>query len=90
MPYHYTNSKGTTYCLHQRQTTLRNGAERTLYFFAKDEREGACDIPDGYECVETRNGLPVLKKDVGPVELIAPTPATTEDVGEETESSIVA
>ena len=63
MAYTYTNSRGTTYVLHSRETTLKNGLQRTLYFFAKDERDDAMDaVPGGYQVVETKNGLPVLKK----------------------------
>jgi len=63
MAYTYTNSRGTTYVLHSRETTLKNGLQRTLYFFAKDEREDSMDaVPDGYQVAETKNGLPVLKK----------------------------
>ena len=63
MTYSYTNSKGQTYYLHGRTTTLRGGNERTLYFFAKEEKDGTLDkVPEGYEVSETANGLPVLKK----------------------------
>lgn len=63
MAYAYENSKQKTYYLHSRETTLRNGRQQTLYFFAKDVREGALDdVPEGYEVVESRNGLPVLKR----------------------------
>ena len=63
MAYTYTNSRGTTYVLHSRETTLKNGLQRTLYFFAKDERDDAMDaVPGGYQVIETKNGLPVLKK----------------------------
>ena len=63
MTYEHTNSKGDTYYLHGRETTLKNGQTRTLYFFAKTEKEGTIDeVPDGYTVSETRNGLPVLKK----------------------------
>ena len=63
MAYTHTNSKGTTYVLHGRETTLKNGVTRTLYFFSKTEKEGALDaVPAGYAVAETKNGLPVLKK----------------------------
>ena len=63
MAYTYTNSRGVTYVLHSRETTLKNGLQRTLYFFAKDEREDSMNaVPSGYEVMETKNGLPVLKK----------------------------
>ncbi|MBK8430082.1 MAG: hypothetical protein IPL28_01775 [Chloroflexi bacterium] len=63
MAYTYTNSKGTTYVLHNRQTTLKNGRTQTIYFFAKEAKDGALDaVPAGYQVVESRNGLPVLKK----------------------------
>ncbi|MCB0047152.1 MAG: hypothetical protein H6642_01650 [Caldilineaceae bacterium] len=63
MAYTHTNSKGKSYILHSRTTQLKNGKEQTIYFFAKEEKDGALDaVPDGYEVAETKNGLPVLKK----------------------------
>lgn len=63
MAYSYTNSKGRTYILHSRDTTLKNGKKQTIYFFAKEEKEGALDaVPSGYTVSESKNGLPVLKR----------------------------
>lgn len=63
MAFSYTNSKGNTYYLHKRDTTLRNGRTQTIYFFAKEPKEGTLDkVPEGYEVSESRNGLPVLKR----------------------------
>ena len=64
MAYAYTNSKGQTYYLHMKEVTLKNGRQQTIYFFARDVREGALDeVPAGYMVVETeRTGMPVLKK----------------------------
>ena len=63
MAYSFTNSKGNTYILHGRETTLKNGSKQTIYFFAKEAKEGALDaVPDGYMVSESKNGLPVLKK----------------------------
>ncbi len=63
MAFAYTNSKGVTYYLHSKETTLRNGRRQTLYYFAKTVKEGALDqVPQGYEVMESRNGLPVLKR----------------------------
>ncbi|MCA9984876.1 MAG: hypothetical protein KDE09_03325 [Anaerolineales bacterium] len=63
MAYSHTNSKGKTYFLHGRETTLRNGTKQMLYFFAKEVKDGAMDaVPAGYVVSESRNGLPVLKK----------------------------
>ncbi len=62
--YSYTNSKGQTYYLHSRDVTLKNGREQTIYFFAREVRDGALEaVPAGYEVVETkRTGMPVLRK----------------------------
>ncbi len=61
--YSYTNSKGSTYYLHARETTLKNGKKQTIFFFAKEVKEGALDsVPAGYQVSESKNGLPVLKK----------------------------
>jgi hypothetical protein len=63
MAYSHTNSKGRTYFLHSRETTLKNGGTQTIYYFGKEAKEGAIDaVPDGYVVSESRNGLPVLKK----------------------------
>lgn len=62
--YSYTNTKGNTYYLHQRVTTLKNGKEQTIFFFAKEVKDGALEsVPAGYMVSESKNGLPVLKKD---------------------------
>lgn len=63
-PFSYTNKKGQTYYLHTRQVTLKNGRQQTIYFFARDVRDGVLyAVPDGYMVVETeRTGMPVLKK----------------------------
>jgi hypothetical protein len=63
MAYTFTNSKGTKYILHARVTTLKNGKTQTLYYFAKAQGQGALDrVPAGYMVVESKNGLPILKK----------------------------
>ena len=64
LAYSYKNSKGQTYFLHQRTVTLKNGRQQTIYFFAREERDGALDeVPSGFKVVETeRTGMPVLKK----------------------------
>lgn len=63
MPFSFTNSRGKSYLLHHKTTTLKNGNTQTIYFFAKEAREGGLDaVPDGYEISESKNGLPVLKR----------------------------
>lgn len=63
MAFSYKNSKGNTYYLHKRETTLKNGRTQTIFFFAKEPKEDAIDeVPEGYQVSESRNGLPVLKK----------------------------
>ena len=60
-----TKSKktGETYYLHSKEVTLRGGRKQVIYFFARVEKEGATDLPDGYEVMEnSRTGLPMLKK----------------------------
>ncbi len=59
----YTNSKGNTYILHRKVTTLKNGRQQAIHFFAREEKEGALDaVPEGYQVMESKNGLPVLKR----------------------------
>lgn len=54
MAYSHTNSKGTTYYLHS------NGK---MFFFSKEIKDGALDaVPAGYEVVEMKTGMLVLKK----------------------------
>ena len=63
MAYKVKNSKGNEYFLHGRDTTLKNGRTQTIYFFAKEVKDGSLDaVPAGYVVSETKNGLPVLKK----------------------------
>ena len=63
MAYSFTNSKGNTYFLHTRVVELKGGRTQQLYFFAKEPGQGALDaIPAGYQVAESKNGLPVLKK----------------------------
>lgn len=63
MAYSHQNSKGKTYILHGRTSETSTGKTRTLYFFAKEEKDGALDaVPDGYHVAESKTGLLVLKK----------------------------
>lgn len=62
---HSVESKksGTTYYLHSKDVTLRGGRKQTIYYFAKEAKDNACDMPDGYEVMENpKTGLPMLKK----------------------------
>lgn len=63
MAYSFTNSRGKSYILHATTRTLKSGKQQQLYYFASTEKEGALDaVPAGYQVVETKNGLPVLKR----------------------------
>jgi len=64
MAFSYTNKKGVKYYLHKKDVTLRGGRQQTIYYFARDVRDGAIDeVPSGYKVMETeRTGMPVLKK----------------------------
>ena len=55
---------GQDYFLHKRDVTLRGGRKQTIYFFAREEKDGAIDdLPAGYEVMEnSRTGLPMLRK----------------------------
>jgi hypothetical protein len=65
MAYSFQNSKGVTYYLHTRRTPAASGKERVLFFFSKEIKEGVMDaVPAGYNVVEMKTGLPVLKKAV--------------------------
>jgi hypothetical protein len=63
MAFTYKNSKGVTYILHGKNRITSTGKKATLYFFAKEKKEGALDaLPAGYKVAETASGLVVLKK----------------------------
>ena len=64
MAYAHTNSRGNTYYLHERVRELKGGKKVSLYFFAKEVKDGSIDgLPDGYKVVESeKTGLPMLKK----------------------------
>ena len=54
MAFSFTNTKGTTYYLHGRETTLKNGTKQTIYFFAKEVKDGALEeVPAGYVATES-------------------------------------
>jgi len=53
-----------------------------LFFFAKEVKEGTLDsVPEGYQVVEMKTGLPVLKKTGGEAET-TPETAAPEAAGE--------
>ena len=63
MGYSHKNSKGVTYYLHSKDVTLRGGRNQTIYYFARDARSNACDLPAGKQVVESsRTGLRLVKK----------------------------
>jgi hypothetical protein len=69
MAYAHTNSKGTTYYLHS------NGR---MFFFSKEVKDGALDaVPAGYNVVEMKTGMLVLKK----IQAEAPAATNTENTG---------
>ena len=54
MAYSHTNSKGVTYYLHS------NGK---MFYFSKEIKNGALEaVPAGYNVVEMKTGMLVLKK----------------------------
>jgi len=63
MGYKHTNSKGVTYYLNSKDVTLRGGKKQTIYYFSKDERPEACELPSGKVVTENpRNGFLTVKK----------------------------
>ncbi len=65
MAYAHKNSKGQTYFLHTKDVTLRGGRKQTIYYFAREEKDGSLEeVPAGYMVVENkRTGLPLLKRE---------------------------
>ena len=58
MGYSHQNSKGKTYFLHSKDVVLKGGRNQTIYYFAKEAKAGACDLPAGKTVVEnTKTGL---------------------------------
>lgn len=83
MAYAFTNSKGVTYYLHTKKSTTSTGKERTLFFFSKEIKDGTLDaVPAGYQVVEMKTGLPVLKKAEGETETAAVPETAAEGAGE--------
>jgi hypothetical protein len=64
MAFNTTNSKGVTYHLNSKEVTLRGGKLQRIYYFSKDVRPEACDLPDGFIVNENpRNGFLTVKRD---------------------------
>jgi hypothetical protein len=63
MGYTHTNSKGQKYYLNCKDVVLRGGKKQKIYYFSKDERPEACDMPDGFVVNENpRNSFLTLKR----------------------------
>jgi len=83
MAYAFSNSKGVTYYLHTKKSITSTGKERTLFFFSKEVKDGTLDsVPDGYQVVEMKTGLPALTKTGGETETQTQTEPTPEAAGE--------
>jgi hypothetical protein len=65
MAYKHTNSKGVTYFLNSKKVTLRGGKEQEIFYFSKDQRPEASDLPENREVNENpRNGFLTIKRKV--------------------------
>lgn len=63
MAYQHTNSKGVTYHLNAKDVTLRGGKTQKIYYFSKDKRPEATDLPSNMEVNENpRNGFLTVKR----------------------------
>lgn len=63
MGYQHTNSKGVTYYLNSKEVTLRGGKLQTIYYFSKDKRPEATELPEGFSVNENpRNGFLTVKR----------------------------
>jgi hypothetical protein len=63
MGYKHTNSRGVTYYLNSKKVTLRGGKEQIIYYFSKDERPEASDLPSTMVVNENpRNGFLTVKR----------------------------
>ena len=63
MAFTHTNARGVLYHCNCKDVTLKStGRVQTIYYFSKDQRSTACDLPAGKRVVENdRTGLPFLK-----------------------------
>ena len=63
MAYQHVNSKGVTYYLNAKDVTLRGGKQQKIYYFSKDERPEATELPSNMEVNENpRNGFLTVKR----------------------------
>lgn len=63
MAYTHQNSKGVTYHLNTKKVVLRGGKEQPIYYFSKDKRPEACDLPAGFTVTENpNNGFLTVKR----------------------------
>ncbi|HTH72158.1 MAG TPA: hypothetical protein VL737_02235 [Candidatus Pristimantibacillus sp.] len=63
MAYKHTNSRGITYYLNSKKVTLRGGKEQTIFYFSKDQRPEAADLPSDMVVNENqRNGFLTVKR----------------------------
>ena len=63
MAFSTTNSKGVTYYLNSKDVTLRGGKVQKIFYFSKDQRPEATDLPDGMMVNENpRNGFLTVKR----------------------------
>ena len=64
MGYSHRNKKGTTYYLNCKDVTLKStGRVQRIYYFSKDQRSTACDMPSGKSVVENdKTGASTLIK----------------------------
>ena len=61
--YNHVNTKGVTYYLNSKSVMLRGNQHRIIYYFSKDQRKEACELPAGYVVRENmRNGFLALAK----------------------------
>lgn len=60
----FTNSKGTKWYLHKKDTVIgRNKIKTVTYFFRKEMKEDYCvSLPGHLTVKETHSGLPIIKK----------------------------
>ncbi len=63
MGYKHTNSRGVTYYLNSKKVVLRGGKEQTIFYFSKDQRPEASDLPGDMVVNENdRNGFLTVKR----------------------------
>lgn len=57
----WTTTDDKIWYLHSKEVQMKY-CKRINYYFKKVKEENSCELPIGYKVIQTRAGMPVLKK----------------------------